>query len=429
MPKKVSQTKPKQGVSEDSVSIRKPRRLSSIKSNSRLEKQRTIDPPDFLKDTDAKSILQAVEDMMSPEEKKAEKQLVQTKLNLVSSPKPTTPKKRGRKPKSPTTTTPKATTPKTTKPKTTTPKTKKGGYVKKGRRKKEVDLEDHFKNTLKLLNRKSSFPNDFVCLANIIQKASNPIVKTIEEVEEYFPLMEESVPIRTNMSNDPISLPRFAHCQFQENDSASTKLLIFTGGSIQCISWMPTRLEFESEENEKLYVAVGVHQEINPVHMNGQKYVHKNMIQIWEFQGLENSWNVETKPSPSAFMAMCICHEYGCILDLQWCPFTSTYEDEVLWNHVNGKKILGLLGACFTDGSLRVFCVPHPETFEKSMIDDDVQTIFLSLTPILSFRVGDTSINCMRWKIEDNHISILFSNSSGIFILQLIFLIILNLTI
>ena len=116
MPKKVSQTKPKQGVSEDSVSIRKPRRLSSIKSNSRLEKQRTIDPPDFLKDTDAKSILQAVEDMMSPEEKKAEKQLVQTKLNLVSSPKPTTPKKRGRKPKSPTTTTPKAVTVREDKP-------------------------------------------------------------------------------------------------------------------------------------------------------------------------------------------------------------------------------------------------------------------------------------------------------------------------
>lgn len=222
----------------------------------------------------------------------------------------------------------------------------------------------------------------------------------------YFPESEFSLPFLLSKTDDkPIVMPRLESCQINEKEKE--KLIINAGGTIECMSWLPIRVEYEDNIEIPQYLAVGVHQEINPIHYYGKQNSQLNMIQIWCIYGLTTPWIKQEKEkniNQTAIFSIGICHSYGCVFQLEWCPLTSTYENESLSNQMKGKRSLGLLAAGFEDGSIRIFNVPHPDTLEEKN--------FIILQPIITFQ-NEGTIGGLKWKITENGAYLIWGNSNG----------------
>lgn len=79
------------------------------------------------------------------------------------------------------------------------------------------------------------------------------------------------------------------------------------------------------------------------------------LIQFWNFGILSNSGSVQ-KPE----LEFCICHNYGQILHMEWCP-SGCYDLEKCGD---GLKRLGLLAVAGSDSYVYVYSVPQPGEIE-----------------------------------------------------------------
>lgn len=71
----------------------------------------------------------------------------------------------------------------------------------------------------------------------------------------------------------------------------------------------------------------------------------KYAIQIWNCGKLDSAQGASTMP----VLEMSLAHEHGRMWSLAWCP-SGCYD----------SNRLGLLAAACSDGTVRIFSVPHP---------------------------------------------------------------------
>lgn len=126
--------------------------------------------------------------------------------------------------------------------------------------------------------------------------------------------------------------------------------ILFAGGPIRAASWCPIP---SLKENVSQYIALAPISNPDEAYPINKAIKHKGMIQIW------NCGDLKCAQDPS--LALCIAHEYGVVWSLDWCPSgiyettNGNVEDETC-----GLNRLGLLSASFSDGSIRVYLIPHP---------------------------------------------------------------------
>jgi len=141
----------------------------------------------------------------------------------------------------------------------------------------------------------------------------------------------------------------------------STSVAFNVGGSIWGLDWCPV------PSTDDQYLAVSAHSMYSKVHslLNGS--ADSGLIQIWHIGKL----NKEKKSSVQPRLSLCICHDYGPVYDIKWCP-TGCYMKE------DGRVIrLGLLAVACGDGKVRLYSIPSPDKFPQ---DDNV---FVKLEPCL----------------------------------------------
>ncbi|KAI8386832.1 WD40-repeat-containing domain protein [Blakeslea trispora] len=131
------------------------------------------------------------------------------------------------------------------------------------------------------------------------------------------------------------------------------------------------------------YLAIGGYYSTEEHHMikeDIQENDKFNMIQIWGFSSTESQQSHPIK------LEMCILHKFGPITELKWAP-CNAYDE----------RKLGIVAVLFTDGSIRIFVIPHPDYVRsKQGLVNETITIQLQ-NPRLLLETRQTDALCLSW--------------------------------
>ncbi|XP_066929476.1 uncharacterized protein [Clytia hemisphaerica] len=165
----------------------------------------------------------------------------------------------------------------------------------------------------------------------------------------------------------------------------SGTLGFFCGGDVWSLDWCPS-----SGQGEQ-YMAVACHGSTIEHHNPSERESSRGLIQIW-YVGKIHQTSHSCKPK----LVYGICHEYGPVYDLKWCP--ANYED---YEMEEIKERLGILALACGDGSVRILSIPRPTN-----IGPGSQPVFCTLDPVLTllthknnaFETQRTGFClCVRW--------------------------------
>ena len=110
-----------------------------------------------------------------------------------------------------------------------------------------------------------------------------------------------------------------------------------------------------------------------------RRIIGPSHIQIWRVPPDSEKGTIGGKPS----LAMIICHDWGTIKSLRWCPIPRKINDE---------KELGHLACVGGDGVVRVIRVPVPHT------DSEEETVFVKIDkPLFEGRLQEALCTCVTW--------------------------------
>lgn len=188
-----------------------------------------------------------------------------------------------------------------------------------------------------------------------------------DEYKDYIPFATSSPIIEVNY-----------HTKYETQNTEACALKLFesfpplmgscslgfnVGGPVQALEWCPMPAE------ETQYLAVSTHRSYSECHTVVDAVCENGLIQIWKVGNLNNQTN---EPS----MCLGICHKFGPVYDLKWCPSScSGIQDGDEKNDV--LKRLGLLATACGDGKIRIYSIPHAETLS------DAKQLFVQMKPAL----------------------------------------------
>ncbi|GAB5365681.1 hypothetical protein AAMO2058_001078800 [Amorphochlora amoebiformis] len=168
--------------------------------------------------------------------------------------------------------------------------------------------------------------------------------------------------------------------------------IINAGGPIHAMEWisLPKPPEGstgdppknpEDLESQYLTVSASVGEQANVIR---KRYSHHGFIQLWRIP------TGVPIPKQPATLALSLTHTSGCALALKWNPGICSSIRAPKSSVASRERGLGLLAAVFTDGSVQVFDVPHPEALESK--GNGPRT--LPLAPILRMVLPGMSVPC-----------------------------------
>lgn len=249
----------------------------------------------------------------------------------------------------------------------------------------------------------------------------NISISSEEEAIEYLPGNSKGLKrvfLKSNSPNPhqtiPISLGRFeSWTQFDHNGiplgvpseanlpplERGVDVILNTGGPVWAMEWCPAQVtrSQQEKENKSSYIAISTTKSQTDYHAMGQIYMGKNAIQIWKVGCLTPKGIIgdeTTKPQ----LSMTILHEKSYVRDLSWCH--RGMKEEV--DCPNEVSRLGLLAACFGDGSMDIFAIPEPEELAKRKNLPLDKPMHLFLKPIMTYYLGPNSmISTVKWSHHD----------------------------
>nr|CCA17576.1 conserved hypothetical protein [Albugo laibachii Nc14] len=175
--------------------------------------------------------------------------------------------------------------------------------------------------------------------------------------------------------DEQVTLRAFDACSLEPN-----RVAINAGGPIWAMDWHPaTSME---ETTECTYITIATHppcsvkddqiiSEEPPDHHYCDQKGGAGLIQIWA---------VSTSSS-LPYLIYAIAHDGGAVWGLKWCP----QPCEVM-------EGIGMLAACFGDGTVQVFHVPRRESSQSQE-----RTCVERLKPIICARIHNVIQMCLQW--------------------------------
>ncbi|XP_046374576.2 general transcription factor 3C polypeptide 2-like isoform X1 [Haliotis rufescens] len=151
---------------------------------------------------------------------------------------------------------------------------------------------------------------------------------------------------RGNDKNDAKQL-RISECITSTGHSTC-----YTGYSVWGLAWCP--VPFKKTANQIAAVSCNLTSD----HATNKTFSEPAVVQIWDFGEL--TCNNSSTPDPK--LAFSIGHDYGSVWQVCWCP-KGVWEEPVvtLDNTKEDFPRLGLLALGCSDGTVRIFSIPHPQ--------------------------------------------------------------------
>ncbi len=128
--------------------------------------------------------------------------------------------------------------------------------------------------------------------------------------------------------------------------------MLNVSGAVWGLNWAPGVPRTSAQ-----YLAIGTRATTNEDHVVlAARKAGPGCIQLWK---------MPTESGALPALDMCILHEFGSVWDLSWCPYGG-FEAKVPVAD-GALPRLGILAASFTDGSVRMFAVPHPGALREQL--------------------------------------------------------------
>ncbi|CAO3643353.1 unnamed protein product [Cunninghamella blakesleeana] len=198
-----------------------------------------------------------------------------------------------------------------------------------------------------------------------------------EEAEPYLPIKQDPISVELGFKNETKEylISTLSTMNLESAIPLKRGGLINTGGVILGLDYVPKTVK--NKIHQHLSIG-GLKEPKIDFAYRGDRKGYSNAIQIWRCD-LHAQENQEV----SINLDLCILHDFGDVREIKWCPY-GAYDD--IDDNNNNRDVddqslskLGILAACFGDGSLQIMVVPHPELLRKKQNIKPDESIFLKV--------------------------------------------------
>lgn len=150
------------------------------------------------------------------------------------------------------------------------------------------------------------------------------------------------------------------------------------GGHVYALAWAPVPVHLNCGRE---FLVVSASAGAPLTYIGDKQPACAASLQLW-------SVSPDTEQAKGiARFEMVLCHEAGAAFKLAWCPVGHDYS-----HGAHGGSRLGLLAGCFADGSVAVFSVPHPDSFQRGE-----GPVHVRLEPVLRLEHAQQAATSLAW--------------------------------
>ncbi|KAF9200808.1 hypothetical protein BGZ49_008948 [Haplosporangium sp. Z 27] len=225
------------------------------------------------------------------------------------------------------------------------------------------------------------------------------------DMDEYLPVLATTM-INTRDMDLEMGTMTAQYIKTTDKTGINDFYILNTGFSVWALDWCPLPSYEDDITKNMNYIAVGgfpdtaenciARDQLYPL---GKQDAHPNVIQLWSVN-CSTDENGQLQGESKAYLAICILHSYGAVLDLKWCP-TGCFMPA--GSEPGDLPRLGVLAAAFTDGTIRIFCIPDPISLQSHLglnpaVGTSSETIYIKYPePYATIRLGDVNFMSISW--------------------------------
>ncbi|XP_016324770.1 general transcription factor 3C polypeptide 2-like isoform X2 [Sinocyclocheilus anshuiensis] len=174
------------------------------------------------------------------------------------------------------------------------------------------------------------------------------------EAEKYLPQEKESASFTFTRESikGQIKLQTVKRFESLPHHSERWDALFFVGGPVRSLEWCPC----PDGAATRQYAAIYCHKGMDDKHKINKLHTGPVLLQLWEIGDLQ----CKSRPSTTPYLAYALAIDDGCIWNIRWCP-AGVWELPSTSRKAPQMPRLGVLAAAFSNGSIGVYSLPHPE--------------------------------------------------------------------
>ncbi|NXA57457.1 TF3C2 factor, partial [Nothocercus julius] len=131
----------------------------------------------------------------------------------------------------------------------------------------------------------------------------------------------------------------------------------FVGGPVWAMEWCPCPEGSAASQ----YVALYCHRSMEETHSVAGLHGGPALLQLWSLGTLQQEQGSEH----GAALAYGVAADHGCVWDMKFCPSGAWEPPATPRKHPQMSR-LGLLAVAFSDGTVLLYSLPHPEALRAS---------------------------------------------------------------
>ncbi|XP_052443079.1 general transcription factor 3C polypeptide 2 isoform X2 [Carassius gibelio] len=174
------------------------------------------------------------------------------------------------------------------------------------------------------------------------------------EAEKYLPKEKESASFTFTRESiqGQINLQTVKRFESLAPHSERWDALFFVGGPVRSMEWCPC----PDGAAKRQYAAIYCHKGMDDEHKINKLHTGPVLLQLWDIGDLE----CKSRPSTAPHLAYALAIDDGCIWNIRWCP-AGVWELPSTSRKAPQMPRLGVLAAAFSNGTIGVYSLPHPE--------------------------------------------------------------------
>ncbi|XP_067239260.1 general transcription factor 3C polypeptide 2 isoform X1 [Chanodichthys erythropterus] len=204
------------------------------------------------------------------------------------------------------------------------------------------------------------------------------------EAEKYLPQEKESASFtftREKIKGE-IKLQTVRRFESLPHHSERWDAMFFVGGPVRSMEWCPC----PDGAAKRQYAAIYCHKGMDDKHKINQLYSGPVLLQLWDIGDLQ----CKSRPSTAPHLAYALAIDDGCIWNIRWCP-SGVWELPSTSRKAPQMPRLGLLAAAFSNGTIGVYSLPHPEALaahHQSKGETSQAPLICRVKKVLSLKMG-----------------------------------------
>ncbi|XP_051954861.1 general transcription factor 3C polypeptide 2-like [Xyrauchen texanus] len=206
------------------------------------------------------------------------------------------------------------------------------------------------------------------------------------EAEKYLPQEKTSAAFTFTRENvkGKIELQRMNRFESLPHHASHWDSLFFVGGPVHSMEWCPC----PDGAAGRQYAAIYCHKGMDDRHKINQLHTGPALLQLWDIGNLQ----CKSRPSTAPHLAYSLAIDNGCIWNMKWCP-AGVWELPSTSRKSQQMARLGLLAAAFSNGTIGVYSLPHPEALtahHQSKGETSQAPLICRVKQVLTLKMGSS---------------------------------------